>query len=89
MEYYKVEITVGKDGTVTEKVLSSGPNCAAVTEELEKAIGVVQSQEFTPEYLLIQNQETNNNNQLISKDYEIAIAFALLLSGFTSMPMGS
>lgn len=49
MQYYRVEFTI-KDGIVTERVLASGPNCTAVTEELEKAIGEVRSQELLPEY---------------------------------------
>ena len=49
MQYYKIELTINKDGTVTEKVLASGAACTAMTEELEKALGEVQSQELLPE----------------------------------------
>lgn len=49
MQYYKIELTINKDGTVTEKVLASGTACTAVTEELEKALGEVRSQELLPE----------------------------------------
>ncbi|MEG4286267.1 DUF2997 domain-containing protein [Microcoleus sp. A006_D1] len=54
MQYYKIEITINKDGTITEKVLASGTDCTAITAELEKALGEVQSQELLPEA-----QETN------------------------------
>jgi len=50
MQYHKIELTIGKDGNVTEKVLASGSGCTAVTEELEKALGEVRSQELLPEY---------------------------------------
>jgi Protein of unknown function (DUF2997) len=49
MQYYKVEFTINSDGTVTEKVIASGPNCTAVTNELEGAIGEIISQEMLPE----------------------------------------
>ncbi|MEG4424886.1 MULTISPECIES: DUF2997 domain-containing protein [unclassified Microcoleus] len=51
MQYYKVEFTISKDGTVTEKVIASGANCTAVTQGLEKAIGEIRSQELLPEAL--------------------------------------
>ena len=50
MQYYKIEFTINKDGTVTERVIASGSNCTAVTERLEKAMGKVRSQELLPEY---------------------------------------
>ena len=50
MQYYKVEFTINKDGSVTERVIASGSNCTAVTEQLEKAMGEVRSQELLPEY---------------------------------------
>jgi len=49
MQYYKLEIIINKDGTITEKVLASGTSCTTVTEELEKALGEVASQERLPE----------------------------------------
>ena len=49
MQYYKIELTINKDGSVTERVIASGANCTAVTEQLEKAIGEVRSQELLPE----------------------------------------
>lgn len=57
MQYYKIELTVNRDGSVIEKVLASGANCTAVTEELEKAVGEVYSQELLPEY----NQQPTEN----------------------------
>ena len=57
MQYYKVEFTINKDGSVTEKVIASGTNCTAVTKELEKAMGEVRSQELLPEY----NQQSIEN----------------------------
>ena len=63
MQYYKLEITINKDGTVTEKVLASGMGCTAVTEELEKALGEVVSQELLPE---AQNIEVENETIAIS-----------------------
>jgi len=53
MQYHKIELTIGKDGNVTEKVIASGSGCTAVTEELNQALGEVRSQEILPEY----NQE--------------------------------
>ena len=50
MQYYKVELTINSDGTITEKVLASGANCTDVTKALEQAIGELQSQELLPEY---------------------------------------
>ena len=50
MQYHKVELTIGKDGNVTEKVIASGSGCTAVTEELNQALGEVRSQELLPEY---------------------------------------
>jgi len=49
MQYYQVQFIINLDGTVTEKVIASGPNCTAVTNELESAIGEVISQEMLPE----------------------------------------
>ncbi|MFP4336410.1 MAG: DUF2997 domain-containing protein [Halothece sp.] len=50
MQYYKIELTINQDGSITEKVIASGPNCTAITEELENALGEVRSQELLPEY---------------------------------------
>jgi len=63
MQYYKLEITINKDGTITEKVLASGIECTAVTEELEKALGEVVSQRLLPE---AQNIEVENETIAIS-----------------------
>ena len=50
MQYYKVEFTINKDGSVTEKVIASGTNCTAVTQDLEKAMGAIASQKLLTEY---------------------------------------
>ena len=50
MQYYKIEFTINKDGNVTERVIASGSNCTAVTEQLEKAMGEVRSTQLLPEY---------------------------------------
>ena len=50
MQYYKIEFTINKDGSVTERVIASGSNCTAVTEQLEKAMGEVRSTQLLPEY---------------------------------------
>jgi Protein of unknown function (DUF2997) len=50
MQYYKIEFTINKDGSVTERVIATGSNCTAVTEQLEKAMGFVRDQELLPEY---------------------------------------
>ncbi len=50
MQYYKIEFTINKDGSVTERVIASGSNCTAVTKELETAMGEVRSQQLLPEY---------------------------------------
>ena len=51
MQYYQIEFIINKNGTVTEKVLSSGPNCTAITKQLENAMGEIRSQELLPEAL--------------------------------------
>ncbi|MCC3459784.1 MAG: DUF2997 domain-containing protein [Oscillatoriales cyanobacterium] len=66
MQYYKIEITVNKDGTINEKVVASGTSCTAVTEELEKALGEVRSQELLPEYNDQANQQTEDETLWIN-----------------------
>ena len=63
MQYYKIEFTINKDGSVTERVIASGANCTAVTEELEKAMGEVRSQELLPEYNDQANQQTQEETE--------------------------
>jgi hypothetical protein len=49
MQYYKVEITINPDGTITEKVLNgSGSSCTELTKDLD--LGKVESQQLLPEY---------------------------------------
>lgn len=50
MQYYKIELTIGKDGSVTEKVIASGAACTDVTKGLEEALGEKRSQELLSEY---------------------------------------
>jgi hypothetical protein len=63
MQYYKLEITIKPDGSIAEKVISgSGSGCTKVTEDLNEAIGSTESQEFLPEYL-----EDDNDNSLLTQ----------------------
>ncbi|MGB3190934.1 MAG: DUF2997 domain-containing protein [Limnoraphis sp.] len=50
MQYYRIELTINPDATISEKVIASGSNCTAVTEELEQELGQVKSQEILSEY---------------------------------------
>lgn len=67
MQYYRVEITIEKDGTVTEKMLTGyGSGCTDVTAEIEKSLGEMQSQELLSEYHqlpLDQESESWQTNQ--------------------------
>ncbi len=50
-EYQKIEYRIAKDGKITETVISaSGPSCTTTTSGIEKALGVVASQDLLPEY---------------------------------------
>ncbi|MCF3627466.1 DUF2997 domain-containing protein [Planktothrix agardhii 1801] len=52
MQYYKVEITINPDGTITEKVLNgSGSSCTELTKDLD--LGKVESQELLPENAIL------------------------------------
>jgi hypothetical protein len=65
-EYQKVEYIIGKDGKITEKVIeASGESCTQTTQELEKAVGVVESQELLPEYY--DGEENLTNNEMIKE----------------------
>ncbi|MBD2386035.1 DUF2997 domain-containing protein [Cylindrospermum sp. FACHB-282] len=51
MQYQQVELTIGKDGTITERVVNGiGKTCTDLTAALETALGEVRSQELLPEY---------------------------------------
>lgn len=51
MQYYKLEITIKPDGSIVEKVINgSGSDCTKVTEDLNQAIGNIETQELLPEY---------------------------------------
>ena len=50
-EYQKIEYRIGKDGKITEAVISAaGPSCTTTTSGVETALGEVGSQELLPEY---------------------------------------
>ena len=51
MEYHRVEFTIKPDGSVSEKVLTSGPKCTDLTKEMESAMGKVESQELVSDSL--------------------------------------
>ncbi|HWP34601.1 MAG TPA: DUF2997 domain-containing protein [Thermodesulfobacteriota bacterium] len=47
----EIEVTIGPDGRVTFRPKgASGPGCVELTEELEAALGEVESRELTAEY---------------------------------------
>ncbi|MEG3840493.1 DUF2997 domain-containing protein [Microcoleus sp. herbarium14] len=51
MQYFKLEIIVKPDGSVVEKVIAgSGSDCNKITEDLNKAIGITESETLLPEY---------------------------------------
>ncbi|RCJ20204.1 hypothetical protein A6S26_05635 [Nostoc sp. ATCC 43529] len=65
MQYRQIQITIAKDGAITERVINGvGNSCTELTAELEKALGEVQTQELLPEYnqqtIQTQNQEHEN-----------------------------
>lgn len=71
MQYHRIELTINKDGTITEKVLGvTGPDCTEITKGLESAIGEVLRQELLPEYiqqpLTEQENEQENETQFYS-----------------------
>jgi hypothetical protein len=50
-EYQKIEYLIGKDGKVTERVISgSGEACVSSTSGVEAALGEVENRELLPEY---------------------------------------
>jgi hypothetical protein len=62
-EYQKVEYLIGKDGKITEKVIdASGASCTQTTQGVEKALGVIDSQELLPEYY--QDDQDLNNTEI-------------------------
>ncbi|MBD2499847.1 DUF2997 domain-containing protein [Anabaena azotica] len=51
MQYRQVQITIAKDGTITEQVINGvGNSCTELTAGLENELGKVESQELLPEY---------------------------------------
>ena len=70
MQHYKIELTINLDGTISEKVIASGSNCTAITEELEQALGQTKSQEILSEYY----QESISSIFNIEQDEQIWIS---------------
>ncbi|WP_017307249.1 DUF2997 domain-containing protein [Spirulina subsalsa] len=64
-EYQKIEYRIGKDGKIVETVVDgiSGPHCTKVTEEIEQAMGEIESQEFLPDYYQDSNILTQTESQ--------------------------
>ncbi len=49
--YQRVEYRIGKDGKILETVIDgSGSSCTLATEDLETALGEVESRELLPAY---------------------------------------
>ncbi|MCW6035671.1 DUF2997 domain-containing protein [Spirulina subsalsa FACHB-351] len=64
-EYQKIEYRIGKDGKIVETVVDgiAGAHCTKVTEEIEQAMGEVESQEFLPDYYRESNILTQTETQ--------------------------
>lgn len=55
----EIEFIIRPDGTVEERVIGiSGPDCEAVTEDIEQALGDVIKRKRTGEYYNPQSQST-------------------------------
>ncbi|MGB8688919.1 MAG: DUF2997 domain-containing protein [Microcoleus sp.] len=51
MQYFKLEITIKPDGSIVEKVIAgAGSDCTKVTEDLNQAIGITESETLLSEY---------------------------------------
>ncbi|MGD2181522.1 DUF2997 domain-containing protein [Lusitaniella coriacea] len=60
-EYQKIEYRIGKDGKILETVMNaSGSSCQQTTQDLETALGEVESQELLPDYY--ENNDDNLKN---------------------------
>ncbi|MBE9118556.1 DUF2997 domain-containing protein [Lusitaniella coriacea LEGE 07157] len=60
-EYQKIEYRIGKDGKILETVMNaSGSSCRQTTQDLETALGEVESQELLPDYY--ENNDDNLKN---------------------------
>uniref|UniRef100_B8HWJ2 DUF2997 domain-containing protein n=1 Tax=Cyanothece sp. (strain PCC 7425 / ATCC 29141) TaxID=395961 RepID=B8HWJ2_CYAP4 len=67
-EYQRIEYRIGKDGKITETVISgSGPNCTLSTAGIEQALGAVESQELLPEYYEGEEYLTTSETQSLSQ----------------------
>ena len=50
MQYQQIEITIGKDGIITERIINGdGETCINLTAGLEKSLGNIESQELLPD----------------------------------------
>lgn len=69
-EYQKIEYRIGKNGKVTEKVINTtGNSCTQTTVGLEKALGIIETQELLPEYYEAdENLSSFNNNQFFQQN---------------------
>jgi len=64
-EYQQVEYTIDKQGNLIERVLNvKGKGCLDLTEEIEKALGVVEKRELLPEYNQVPAIEENVERQV-------------------------
>ncbi|HTL89256.1 MAG TPA: DUF2997 domain-containing protein [Leptolyngbya sp.] len=49
--YQQIEYRIGKDGKVTEAVLTgAGESCTLATADLERSLGAIESRDLLPEY---------------------------------------
>lgn len=70
-EYQQVEYTIDKQGNLIERVLNvKGKGCLDLTEEIEKALGVVEKREFLPEYEQAPTVEEAFQNQTVRQAME-------------------
>lgn len=52
MQYKQIEITIGKDGIITERIINGdGKTCINLTAGLEKSLGNIESQKLLPDSL--------------------------------------
>jgi hypothetical protein len=63
-EYQQIEYKIGKDGKIYERVINaSGNSCLETTEDLEKALGEIESRELLPEYYQCEENLIIDNTQ--------------------------
>ena len=60
MEYQNIEVVIDKEGNVIIEVDGvKGKSCDAITKQLEKVLGKVESKDYKPEYY---DEEKNDDN---------------------------